>query len=117
MLLRASEIREDNIGGAFVKCTFRRGTQFLRAGQHMTAQEVMSINHANRAALVDKGFIAVYPAAPKGAGHAVEETIRTERHPVHVGRGLYDVIEGRKLTVDPVSKEEAYKLAGLPQDN
>ncbi len=105
MFLRAARLKENDIGGGIVRTAFRMGARYLIANTKLTAQEVMSINPANRMSLIDKGYLAVWPkidAAPAAKG---------ERFTVHTGGGRYDVIEGRRLNEDSLSKEEAHALS------
>lgn len=96
---------EPDIGGAIVRRRVARGgLKPLLAGQRLSRDEVLAMPVSNRRALVSTQHIELFPR--DGAGG--------ERHIVHLGRGQYDVIEGRKLTAAPVSKEEAEELATRP---
>src|SRR5215813_9794586 len=100
-------IADADIGGARVRRVFTARGQVMKAGKHLSADEVLAINLPNRRALQDAGYIEIYPkGAP--AGKREPET----RHIMKVGDGQYDVIEGHKLNPKPVSREEAYRLAG-----
>lgn len=103
----------NEIGGAKVVRGFNMGGKRLLAGHILTGDEVRSIRTSNRNSLVDKGFLLLWP---KDAGSAPGEPppgfVRFVK-PLGFGRG-YDVIEGRKLNEEPLSKEEAHELAGIP---
>jgi hypothetical protein len=102
--LSAAQMRQDEIGGGIVRRTFRMGTNYVPANTRLTPEQVFSIRPANRQALIDKGFIVVWPKggdAPAIAG---------KKFAVHRGAGLYDVYEGRKLNDEPLSREEAELL-------
>jgi len=101
------QIEEADIGGARVRRLFRRGEETLRAGTMLSASEVIKFAPANRRALVEAGFIEVYPRGP------VESV--GERHIVHMGGGKYDVIKGVKLNDSPLTKDEAEDLATQPE--
>ncbi len=103
MLMRGYQItKADQIGGGVVRRAFRMGERYLLAGTKLTADEVMSINRPNRAAMIDNGMLAVWP--PSGDA-------RGKRYAIHTGGGGYDVIEGRKLNDKPLTREEAKALA------
>lgn len=106
MMLRGYQITSvDQIGGGEVRAAFRMGTRYLFAGTRLTAEEVISINRPNRAALIDKGMLAVWP---KGGD---EPIFKGKRYAIHYGGGAYDVIEGRKLNDKPLTREEAQEMA------
>lgn len=100
------DIAEQDIGGARVRRRFSRGKEALLAGRILSADEVRAIPVANRRALIEAGFIEVYPQGPV--------TTVGERHLVHLGRGQYDVIQGVRLNDKPLSKDEAEDLATKP---
>ena len=91
---------EHLIGGGYV----RRKFNGLSAGHHLNRDEIMAMPINNRRAAISLGMIDVYPQAPGGPG---------ERFVVNRGFGKFDVIEGRKLNAEPVTKEAAEELAGL----
>jgi hypothetical protein len=99
------DIAEQDIGGARVRRRFSRGTEALLAGHMLTGEEVRGIPVANRRALIDAGFIEVFP-------HGFGEDAG-EKHIVHLGRGQYDVIQGHKLNDAPLTKDEAQQLAAV----
>ena len=103
----------DQIGGGVVVRPFRRGTEFVRVGTNVTPEELMSMTAANRNALLDK-FIRVYPKPPSGVASRSDGVGRgrAERHIVPLGFGHYHVVEGVQLTQKPVTRQEAYSLAG-----
>jgi hypothetical protein len=98
----ASEI--DQAGGAYVRRAFTFGDRELTTKDRLTADEVRSIPIANLNALINTGKIELWPAAPEG-------TFIAERFAVHLGFGKWIVVEGRNLTSEPVTKEEAEALA------
>lgn len=105
MFLRSSQLRLEHIGGAEVRRAFRMGTHFMRTGMKMSPEDVMSIRPANRQSLIDKGFLWVWPRSEEApVSHG-------KRYAIHVGGGSYDVIEGRKLNDEPLSREDAQALA------
>lgn len=94
------EIAEENIGGARVRRTFNMSGEYLKMGHHLTAEEVLSIARPNRKALIDSNFIEVYPKAP----------ISGEKFIVGLGKDKYNVIEGRVLNEEPLTRNEAERL-------
>jgi hypothetical protein len=94
----------DLVGGAYVQLPIRVGGCYLGRGVHLSRDEVLGMR--NWDALQRSRNIRVYPRSPV--------TSVGQRHIVHLGRGQYDVIEGRKLNAAPVSKEEAEELATRP---
>lgn len=95
------EMKDADIGGARVRRTFTRGEQQLKMGDMLTAEEVLAIPIANRRALTDSNFIELYPKAPGSGG---------DRMMVGVGKDEFNVIEGRVLNDEPLSRKEAEKL-------
>lgn len=96
------QIADKDIGGARVARTFtRNGEQLKRGGPDLTAEEVLSIALPNRKALIDSNFIEVYPKTPFVAG---------ERFIVGVGKNQFNVIEGRMLNEEPLTRDDAEKL-------
>lgn len=95
------EIAEKDIGGARVARTFTMNGRFTKRGDQLTAEEVLSINLPNRRALIDSNFIEVYPKAPTAGG---------ERFIVGIGKNQFNVIEGRLLNAEPLTREAAEKL-------
>lgn len=99
-------LHDDEIGGAYVRRPFTRGEDHLYGGQLLSGDEVRAIRQANRKALIDAGFIEVFPRGP------VE--MAGDRAMVHIGAGRYDVFAG-KVNTEPLTKEEAEDLATRPQ--
>jgi hypothetical protein len=101
---------DDSIGGAIVRRGFTRfttaGAEYLKSGTRMTADAVRSIPMVNRRALSVAGSLDIYPVGPAGAVQA-----DFDHYVISRGRGEYDVIEGRKLNAEPLSKEKAEALA------
>lgn len=103
-------LEPDDIGGARVRRTFTRGAQIMRRGDTLNAEDICSMGANNRRALINAGYIEVWPKSPIqsiGSGSG-------SRHIVYLCRGQYDVIEGRKLNEKPLSKEDAEELATRP---
>jgi len=104
-------MKEAEIGGAVVRRVFSSGGKQLTPGTRLTGDEVRKIPKANRNALVGKHFMELFPAgdvsAPTGG----------ERFVVSMGFGKFVVIEGRKMTAEPLDREQAYALAGQPVPN
>ena len=95
-MLRANE----QIGGAIVRRAFFRGTESVKAGTILTPDEVAAMPISNRRALASAGVIDPFPAVD--AGH--------DLFLMHVGHGRFDVIEGRRLNAEPLTKDEARAL-------
>jgi len=101
-------ISESAIGGGIVRRTFTLGERVMKTGDMLTRAEVLAIRIANRNSLIDHGKIEIYAANPN------EIAEPGERHVVRapgVGSRLYDVIEGRKLNSEPLTREDAEALA------
>lgn len=99
-------IRDEQIGGAVVRRRINRGDATpLFPGAHLSREEVLAMPTANRQALVRAEHLWLEPKVVDSVG---------ERHIVHLGRGQYDVIEGKKLNAAPLSKDEAEDLATRP---
>lgn len=95
------EISDKDIGGARVARTFTMNGQQLKRFSELTSEQVLSIGLANRRALIDSNFIEVYPKSSPTGG---------ERFIVSVGKGQFNVIEGRVINDGPLTREEADKL-------
>ena len=104
------EIAEADIGGARIRMGFSRGNVRMKAGEHLTADEVRSIPLANRRALASAGFIEVYPARTEVV-HRYADPKPGDRFIVQVGKGQFNVIEGRRLNDEPLTREQAEALA------
>jgi hypothetical protein len=117
------------IGGAKVMRTFRLGDRQMYHGAMLTGDEVRAMAHNNRNALIEKGFLMVWPKevgmipgdgvsapiiAPSAPPPVSLPAASAERHVSARGFGKWDVIEGRKVNDKPLTREEAHKLAGLP---
>jgi len=100
-------IADADIGGARVRRVFTARGNVMKAGKHLSSDEVLAIPIANRRALQDAGYIEVYPKSSP-AGKREPET----RYRIKVGDGQYDIIEGRKINPKPVSREESDRLMG-----
>lgn len=106
------EISEQDIGGGRVRRTFTSGVDaeggpnYLRPGSHLTGDEVRAIQRPNRRALVDAGYLEVYPRSNSSI-----EGLPTERFIVAAGKNSFDVIEGCKLNDTPLSRSQADEMA------
>lgn len=100
----------EQAGGAYVRRRFPMGARERVAGEILTAAELATIRPANLTALINTGKLETFPAPPAGASNDEPG----QRFAVHLGFGKYDVIEGRKITDEPVTKEEAEALVGAP---
>ena len=99
-------IADSDIGGARVRRVFSISGRHAKSGDELSADEVRAIPVANRRALVDAGYIEVWPM-PRRA-----DVSEMERHVVSRGAGKYDVIAGVKLNDELLSRDEAAALAG-----
>lgn len=99
-------IADQDLGGGRVRHVFTMGGKSLKAGVELTRDEVLSIREANRNALMDAGYLEVWPA-PKAV------VADMPRHIVHRGGGAYDIIAGVKLNSEPLTKDEAEELVAV----
>ena len=104
------EIAEQDIGGARIRMGFTRGNMRMKAGEHLSADEVRAIPLANRRALANSGFIEVYPTRTVVV-HKEAAAKPGDRFIVQVGKGQFNVIEGRRLNDQPLTREAAEALA------
>jgi len=104
------EIADQDIGGARIRMGFTRGNQRMKAGEHLTADEVRSIPLANRRALASAGYIEVYPTRTEVV-HREAAAKPGDRFIVSVGKGQFNVIEGHRLNDEPLTREAAEALA------
>lgn len=102
----------NQIGGARVQRGFQLGGRRVLAGDTLTGDEVRGIRQSNRTALVESGYLLLWPK-DAGAGPA-QPPQGSVRFIAPRGFGKYDVIEGRKLNDEPLTKEQAHELAGVP---
>lgn len=56
-----------DIGGGIVRRTFRSVDTTYRAGEKISAEQIMAWPHSNRRALIENRFIEVYPVTPATA--------------------------------------------------
>ncbi len=106
-------IHHTQIGGGRVERPFTMGDRTLPRGTVLTREQIVGIRTANRSSLIDKGYLMVWPREALSSGQPVV-TEPQERHVVNIGFGRWNVIEGRKLNQEPLDKESAHLLAGLP---
>ncbi len=108
----------DQIGGGRVIRGFRKAGEYVRVGTYLTAEEILDINPTNRTSLIGH-FIDVWPKSPdrriSPPPRPAATAEQAERHVVSLGFNKFLVIEGTKLTEEPVSRSEAYALAGRPE--
>lgn len=95
-------ISDSDIGGAYVRRVFSHFGENLKLGQRLSREDVLSIRLANRRALIDAGYLEVWPRPP------IEEV--GDKIVVHRGYGNYDVF-AQKLNSEHLSKEDAERLA------
>lgn len=105
------ELRDAEIGGAFVRRAFSRDGRRVRPGTQLSADEILGLARNNRRALIAGGFLEVYPRPPI---ESVTSSDGTMMHKVHTGRGNYDVIRGVKLNIEPLTLEQADELITRP---
>jgi hypothetical protein len=102
------QIADQDIGGARVRRVFTMRGEFLKAGHHLKVDEVLAIPIANRRALIDAGFLEIYPRGAPPSKHNEERfIIRTKGD-----HDKFDVIAGHKLNQSPLTRVEADRLAG-----
>lgn len=89
---------------------FTRGNVRMKAGEHMTADEVRAIPLANRRALASAGYIEVYPTRTEVVRREAAP-VKQDRFIVQVKKDQFNVIEGHRLNEQPLSREEAEALA------
>lgn len=93
-------INANSYGGATVRRRIDRPGAPLIAGDIISREELLAMPVSNLRALIDNNAIEPWPWRPPG-----------QLHIVHVGRGLWDVFEGEKLTPEPLPKEDADAFA------
>lgn len=99
------KIADEDIGGAKVRRTFTMGPRRLFAGDTLSREEVLALPLSNRVALTDANYFDVWVKAPNAVLPDAERFI------VRTGQGLYNVVAGHKLNDEPMTKEEAERLA------
>jgi hypothetical protein len=128
-------IDASSFGGAVVRRHINRAVGALRPGDLLSADDLRAMPIGNLRALIDNHTIEPWPASAGDPAMAREladaraqidaqaERIReleaghdggddlAVAHIVHAGRGLYDVIVGRKLTEAPLPKDAAEAIA------
>src|SRR5436189_45618 len=97
------QMRAEEIGGAVVRRTFTSGNKRLMPGTTLTREEVLAFPTLNRNSLAEKRYIDLFPK-----NNNAPTTTKAERFVVNAGFGHYHVIEGKKLTDEPVDREQAY---------
>lgn len=100
-----------DIGGAIVRRRFTSHGKDLMNGMVLAAGEVALINPNNRKALIDNGFIQIFPKPVRSHLEADVDKVQAERHVVSLGFGRWDVIEGKKINKEPLTREQAQALA------
>lgn len=87
------------IGGAVCRQQFKLGSHTFRWGDTLARDQVLAIPVRNRQALIASGYFDVFPVKEAG-----------ERFLVSAGKGLFHVVEGVRVTREPVSKDDAEAL-------
>lgn len=106
-------IHPNELGGGKVTRGFFMGGRRMLQGMIVTGDELRSMRPMNRSSLIERGYLHVWPKDHGDvSGQSAKGSVRFVK-PIGFGRG-YDVIEGRLLNAEPLGKEEAYKLAGIP---
>lgn len=107
--MMAGRLRVADMGGAVICRAFKFGESYVQRGMpDITREQLQRMPAANLNALIDKGFLSPYPMRPAGE----RSTEGMDRHVVSLGFGRFDVVEGKKLNDEPLSKEAAHALAG-----
>lgn len=94
--------RPELIGGGVVRRRFSLAGEVMLAGRELTGAQIRAMTTANRKALLRAGFLDVWPVHSGPSG---------DRFVVNLGFGKFDVVEGRKLNSEPLTKEQATALA------
>lgn len=100
-----------DIGGAVVRRRFSQGGRELTNGMVLSPGEVEAIKPNNRKALLDNGYIQIFPRPARSHLEADLEVVPTVRHAISIGFGRWDVIEGKKINAEPLTRELAAALA------
>lgn len=100
-----------DIGGGIVRRRFSSGGKEFTNGTVLSAGEIKAMPRNNMNALRDNGYIHIFPKAVRSHLEAAPEDIKMERHVVSRGFGKYDVIEGKVMNTQPLTKETAEHLA------
>lgn len=103
-------IRSESIGGGIVRRQIMAGDRVINAGTALSGDEIRAFR--NHREMIRTGRIETWPADPRAGGPA-----GGQRFVVSIGFGKFDVIEGRKLNDAPLTKAEAAKLAGRPEED
>jgi hypothetical protein len=106
------EIADKDLGGARVRLTFQTilkdgSTRRFKANDQLSAEDVLAWPMANRRALTSAGYIEIYPRQAAGR-QAIQ---KGDRFIVQARKDQYNVIEGRRINDQPLSREEAEELA------
>jgi hypothetical protein len=103
-------LKDNQIGGAIVRRVFSSGGKQVTPGTKLSRDEVLLMPAGNRYALVNKKYIDIFPAG----GDDVSMGVKPDRFVISLGFSQFHVIEGKRLTDKPISREQAYALAGQP---
>ncbi len=87
----------NEIGGGVARRPFVIGAGYIRAGTELTLEQLKKMPAQNRTALIESGHIAVYPRASEF----------TERFMVSLGGGKFNIVEGRVINEEPMTRDEA----------
>jgi hypothetical protein len=74
------QIADQDIGGARVRRVFTMKGKLVRANTRLSSDQVLSIPIANRRALIESGYLEVYPrSSPRKRANEERFIIRTMR--------------------------------------
>jgi hypothetical protein len=96
-------LADDMIGGGFVRRPggYSSRGKTISNGTHLSREEILAMPRATRQAMLNIGYIEVYPKAGD-----------VERFLVPRGEGAYDVVEGRKVNSEPLTNKQARAMLG-----
>jgi hypothetical protein len=97
-------IADQDIGGARVRRTFTFRGEQLKPQTHLTADQVLSMSVPNRNALVEGGWLEVYPR--RAAAEKPKPQTPEERFVFRASKDskMFNVFAGRKLNSKPLTR-------------
>ncbi|HZT90289.1 MAG TPA: hypothetical protein VFA12_20280 [Stellaceae bacterium] len=95
------------MGGAQVFRPFTVGAQTFRKGDRLPRETLLAIPASNLRALVNNRYIAPFPRDPDPA----ENRGPARKFVVSLGKGEFGVVEGWRITAEPMTREAAQALA------
>jgi hypothetical protein len=101
-----ARLPRDRLGGAQVFRPVSIGGRMRKIGETISADELRAVPKQNLRALMDQRFIVAWPVGTASA--AVVGDVFVVNRP---GTSHFDVIVGRKINADPLSKVAAEELA------